>query len=132
MEKNLVKIVGRAEVLGRPMLYGTTRRFLEVFGLGSLRDLPRVDELKGGAPKEPADPQEESAEEGEQDDEAKERANAAEPSPADDAGPEQAAPEGQYEPATPNSADSVMHEPDEAEFDDDDEDLDEDDELETA
>jgi segregation and condensation protein B len=49
MDKALVKIVGRAEVLGRPMLYGTTRRFLEVFGLNSLEDLPRVEELRSGA-----------------------------------------------------------------------------------
>jgi segregation and condensation protein B len=46
MEKMLIKIVGRAEVIGRPMLYGTTRRFLEVFGLASLNDLPRADELR--------------------------------------------------------------------------------------
>ena len=46
MEKQLVKIVGRAEVLGRPMLYGTTRLFLEVYGLSSLDDLPRVEELR--------------------------------------------------------------------------------------
>ncbi|MFW6061687.1 MAG: SMC-Scp complex subunit ScpB [Planctomycetota bacterium] len=46
IDKQLVKIVGRAEVLGRPMLYGTTRRFLEVFGLNSLDDLPRVDQLR--------------------------------------------------------------------------------------
>ena len=46
MEKQLVKIVGRAEVLGRPMLYGTTRRFLEVFGLNSLKDLPNAGELR--------------------------------------------------------------------------------------
>jgi segregation and condensation protein B len=46
MEKNLVKIVGRAEVLGRPMLYGTTTFFLEAFGLSSIEDLPRVDELR--------------------------------------------------------------------------------------
>ena len=44
-EMNLVKIVGRAEELGRPMLYGTTKTFLEVFGLGSLDDLPNADEL---------------------------------------------------------------------------------------
>jgi len=44
--KGLVKIVGRAEVLGRPMLYGTTRKFLEVFGLNSLKDLPKIGELK--------------------------------------------------------------------------------------
>jgi segregation and condensation protein B len=44
--KGLVKIVGRAEVLGRPMLYGTTKKFLEVFGLNTLRDLPKAQELK--------------------------------------------------------------------------------------
>ncbi|MFI4911679.1 MAG: SMC-Scp complex subunit ScpB [Sedimentisphaeraceae bacterium JB056] len=46
MSKGLVKIAGRAEVLGRPMQYGTTRKFLENFGLNSLRDLPKADELK--------------------------------------------------------------------------------------
>lgn len=46
MEHNLVKIVGRAEEIGRPMLYGTTRYFLEVFGLASLKDLPKADSLK--------------------------------------------------------------------------------------
>jgi segregation and condensation protein B len=44
-EMGLVKIVGRAEVIGRPMLYGTTKKFLEVFGLASLEDLPKVDAL---------------------------------------------------------------------------------------
>ena len=44
-EMNLVRITGRAEEIGRPLLYGTTRRFLEVFGLGSIKDLPQVDEL---------------------------------------------------------------------------------------
>jgi len=37
--------VARAEGLGRPLLYGTTRRFLEHFGFRSLEDLPRPDEL---------------------------------------------------------------------------------------
>jgi len=46
MYKGLVKIVGRAEVLGRPMLYGTTKKFLEIFGLNSLNDLPGIEELK--------------------------------------------------------------------------------------
>jgi segregation and condensation protein B len=46
MYKGLVKIVGRAQVLGRPLLYGTTRKFLEVFGLNSLKDLPKIEELK--------------------------------------------------------------------------------------
>jgi segregation and condensation protein B len=53
MEKRLVKIAGRAEVPGRPILYGTTRRFLELFGLNSLKDLPQSeDQLRprdGGA-----------------------------------------------------------------------------------
>ena len=46
IEKGLVKIVGRAEEIGRPLLYGTTRKFLEVFGLNSLKDLPTVEDLK--------------------------------------------------------------------------------------
>ncbi len=45
LEKGLIKIVGRAEDLGRPMLYGTTKRFLQVFGLASLDDLPKVPEF---------------------------------------------------------------------------------------
>jgi segregation and condensation protein B len=43
MEKGLLKIVGRHESLGRPVLYGTTKRFLQSFGLGSLRDLPNYE-----------------------------------------------------------------------------------------
>jgi segregation and condensation protein B len=42
-DMNLVRIVGRAEEIGRPLLYGTTRKFLEVFGLNSLKDLPKLD-----------------------------------------------------------------------------------------
>jgi segregation and condensation protein B len=45
MEKHLVKIDGRAEIPGRPILYGTTRRFLELFGLNSLKDLPASENL---------------------------------------------------------------------------------------
>ncbi len=45
MEKRLVKIAGRAELPGRPILYGTTRRFLESFGLNSLKDLPQPESL---------------------------------------------------------------------------------------
>jgi segregation and condensation protein B len=44
-ERNLVEPVARGEGLGRPLLYGTTRRFLEHFGFRSLEDLPRPDEL---------------------------------------------------------------------------------------
>ena len=46
LDRRLVRIAGHREVPGRPMLYGTTRRFLEVFGLESLKDLPSMRELK--------------------------------------------------------------------------------------
>jgi segregation and condensation protein B len=46
LERRLVRIVGRAEELGRPMLYGTTSEFLKVFGLSSLSDLPQSKELR--------------------------------------------------------------------------------------
>ncbi len=45
LERRLAAIVGRAEELGRPMLYGTSRHFLELFGLASLKDLPSAGEL---------------------------------------------------------------------------------------
>lgn len=45
LERNLVEVVGRGEGLGRPLLYGTTRYFLEHFGFRSLEELPRSDEL---------------------------------------------------------------------------------------
>lgn len=44
-ERGLIDIVGRGEGIGRPLLYGTTPRFLEHFGFQSLEDLPRPDEL---------------------------------------------------------------------------------------
>ena len=44
-EIGLVKIVGRAEVVGRPLLYGTTKKFLDVFGLADLEDLPPMEAL---------------------------------------------------------------------------------------
>jgi segregation and condensation protein B len=46
LERNLVEAVGRAEVIGRPVTYGTTRGFLEYFGIKSLDDLPAADELR--------------------------------------------------------------------------------------
>src|SRR5882724_2314240 len=46
IERGLVEQVGRAEVVGRPMTYGTTPVFLEYFGLRSLEDLPAADELR--------------------------------------------------------------------------------------
>jgi segregation and condensation protein B len=46
LERGLVEQMGRAEVIGRPMTYGTTPLFLEYFGLKSLDDLPAADELR--------------------------------------------------------------------------------------
>lgn len=45
LERHLLRIAGHRDVPGRPMLYGTTRRFLEVFGLSSLEDLPTLRAL---------------------------------------------------------------------------------------
>ena len=46
MERRLVKIVGREDVPGAPVQYGTTKEFLEAFGLRALEDLPRPEEVK--------------------------------------------------------------------------------------
>jgi segregation and condensation protein B len=46
MERDLVRIDGRGEELGRPYLYSTTRRFMQMFGLSTLEDLPRARELQ--------------------------------------------------------------------------------------
>jgi len=45
MERDLLRIVGRAEELGRPYLYGTTKTFLQVFGLRRLEELPSIDQI---------------------------------------------------------------------------------------
>ncbi len=46
MEKKLIRIVGRKDVPGKPIIYGTTKKFLEVFNLKELTDLPTMRELK--------------------------------------------------------------------------------------
>jgi segregation and condensation protein B len=46
LERGLVEAVGRAEVIGRPMTYGTTALFLEYFGIRNLEELPAADELR--------------------------------------------------------------------------------------
>ncbi len=61
MEKGLVRIAGRDDSLGRPVLYGTTKKFLQVLGLRSLRDLPQAEVLR---PPQKAPPREEAAAEG--------------------------------------------------------------------
>lgn len=45
MERDLLRIVGRAEELGRPFQYGTTKKFLQVFGLRRLEQLPPIDQI---------------------------------------------------------------------------------------
>jgi len=45
IEKSLVRIAGRRETVGRPILYGTTQEFLQYFGLSSLEELPKLEEF---------------------------------------------------------------------------------------
>ena len=45
LDKKLIRVLGKAEEIGRPLLYGTTRTFLEFFGMASLNDLPTLKEL---------------------------------------------------------------------------------------
>jgi segregation and condensation protein B len=46
IDRGLVRIVGHHDSLGRPLLYGTTRKFLEVFGLADLANLPLAEQLR--------------------------------------------------------------------------------------
>src|SRR5664280_1945253 len=46
LDKKLIRIVGRKDVPGKPIIYGTTRKFLEVFNLKDLSELPTLRELK--------------------------------------------------------------------------------------
>jgi len=45
LERHLIKIVGRKQVVGRPFMYATTREFLIRFGLNDLRDLPKIEDM---------------------------------------------------------------------------------------
>ena len=58
MERDLVRICGRGEELGRPYLYGTTKQFLLLFGLKDLADLPRAESLRGEGMPRPEAPTE--------------------------------------------------------------------------
>ncbi len=46
MDKNLVRICGRSDLPGKPLLYSTTPEFLEVFGLNEIRELPSINEIE--------------------------------------------------------------------------------------
>jgi segregation and condensation protein B len=62
MEKGLLRIAGRDDSLGRPVLYGTTKKFLQLYGLKSLKELPQAEGLTPpAARKKPADEAEEEA-----------------------------------------------------------------------
>ncbi len=64
MERDLVRIVSRADDLGRPLLYGTTKRFLQIFGLRHLDELPRAEALRRQSPPAKGPATVESASEG--------------------------------------------------------------------
>ncbi len=46
MERRLIRILGRKEIAGRPLIYATTKRFLEIFGLKDLKDLPNPKDIE--------------------------------------------------------------------------------------
>ena len=46
VSRDLIKEVGRSETAGRPILYGVTDEFLDYFGLASINELPKIDEIK--------------------------------------------------------------------------------------
>jgi segregation and condensation protein B len=55
MEAGWVRVAGRREVPGRPVIYATTPEFLSHFGLASRKDLPGIDELKAAGLLDPVD-----------------------------------------------------------------------------
>jgi segregation and condensation protein B len=63
LEKGLIKIMGRKELPGRPIVYGTTRAFLELFSLNSVSDLPKLQEIQPPPAPEEISPQEMSPQE---------------------------------------------------------------------
>lgn len=65
LEKGLIKILGRKEVAGRPLVYGSSRRFLEIFGLRDLSALPTLQELDALREKEGLEHQAEELTKGE-------------------------------------------------------------------
>jgi segregation and condensation protein B len=62
MEHKLIRVLGRKDIPGRPLIYSTTKRFLELFDLSSLRDLPTLKEIEAFE-KEPLEAGDETAEE---------------------------------------------------------------------
>ncbi len=111
LERGLLRILGRKEVPGRPILYGTTQEFLELFGLKNLKDLPTLREIKDmveTTEEGPGSPEEGSAEGAVEGTQGEEAGASGEEGPAE-AGDE----------ASPTPGDD---EDDEDEYEDDDED----------
>ncbi len=46
LERKFIRILGRKEIPGRPLIYATTRQFLEIFDLKDLKDLPTTEEIE--------------------------------------------------------------------------------------
>jgi segregation and condensation protein B len=75
LEKGLIRIMGRKNLPGRPLIYGTTKKFLEVFDLRDLESLPKIKEIKAlgsddddlPPPNQPSQPQGQIAQEGQGD-----------------------------------------------------------------
>jgi segregation and condensation protein B len=59
LEKKLIKILGKKDIPGKPLIYGTTREFLELFGLKDLRSLPTLKEIRDLSETAPYEQQEE-------------------------------------------------------------------------
>ena len=55
LERRLIRVLGRKDLPGRPMIYGTTKEFLEIFNLKDLKDLPCLKDLKDLGEKWPSD-----------------------------------------------------------------------------
>lgn len=55
LERRLIRVLGRKDLPGRPMIYGTTKEFLEIFNLKDLNDLPCLKDLKDLGEKWPSD-----------------------------------------------------------------------------
>lgn len=91
LDLRLVRILGRADLPGRPFLYGTTREFLDRFGLQDLKDLPEAGRLASPAEAPPAEPSEPS-DSAKQVETAEPEASVSEPKPESAEAAESAAP----------------------------------------
>jgi segregation and condensation protein B len=119
LERGLLRILGRKEVPGRPILYGTTQEFLELFGLKNLKDLPTLREIKDmveESSEERSGSQEAGSQEG-----AEEGAQGEEAAASAEGGPAEAGDEASPAPGEDEDDEEEYEEDDEDEIDSDDE-----------